>query len=544
MNDEEFVYHFPFETPRKVQKLISQAVIKAFNDGFKYVVLQAPTGVGKSPIAYAVSSYMAEQPIVKNLQFNGSYILTSMKGLQDQYIKDFNHLKNKTLNTVKGKSNYMCCNGKNITCEMGSCTKRSSTNYSSCPYIMDRQIAYTSDITVLNYSYFLNMTYEPSIQPKKQLLILDECHNCEKNLLKFASVEIVGKVFTELNLKMPKFPSIRAKDSEMIEWLTVSYIPAIKNLDASVQIELESLREGEMDFQHLKQQSVFLSNMVGMVERLLEQHTKGITIVVDRDGNKSLGFKPLKADIYAKDFLFSLGEKVLMMSATVMNIQHFCDTLGLKPKDVKYLKVASPFPLERRPIVNCAKFFLKKANMNECKYELAQQVKEILERHKNERGIIHSQSYELANFLVEELKDPRLFIPRGSGRDLSIREFLDDPLADNGVIVSPSLKEGFDFKDDYARFCILLKAPYANLGDNFVKKRFNEDPNWYYMEALRDVIQSTGRVVRHNKDYAVTYFLDKNIMRLIMNNRKYVPTYWSDSIISPANFKWNPEKFK
>ena len=128
MNDEEFVYHFPFDTPRKVQKLIAQAVIKAFKDGFKYVVLQAPTGVGKSPIAYAVSSYMAEQPIVKNLKFNGSYILTSMTGLQDQYMKDFNHLENKTLNTVKGNRNYMCCNVKTITCEICSCSKRSTLN--------------------------------------------------------------------------------------------------------------------------------------------------------------------------------------------------------------------------------------------------------------------------------------------------------------------------------------------------------------------------------------------------------------------------------
>ena len=40
MNNEEFVYHFLFETPRNVQKLISQAVIKAFKEGFKYVVLK------------------------------------------------------------------------------------------------------------------------------------------------------------------------------------------------------------------------------------------------------------------------------------------------------------------------------------------------------------------------------------------------------------------------------------------------------------------------------------------------------------------------
>ena len=139
MNDEEFIYHFPFETPRNVQKLISQAVIKAFKDGFKYVVLQAPTGIGKSPIAYAVSSYMAEQPIVKDLQRNGSYILTSMKGLQDQYVKDFGNLENiKTLSTVKGKANYMCNLAANVPCEMGTCTKRCSKNHKSCPYIIDR----------------------------------------------------------------------------------------------------------------------------------------------------------------------------------------------------------------------------------------------------------------------------------------------------------------------------------------------------------------------------------------------------------------------
>ena len=542
MNNEEFEYHFPFDTPRVIQRKISQAIIASFKAGYRFVVLQAPTGVGKSPIAYAVSSYMKQHPF-GNYKNNGSYILTSMKGLQDQYLNDFSHLENNSLDTVKGKANYRCTNDPTMSCETGACTNRKSKNHMGCPYICDRKNAYASDMTVLNYSYFMNMTYEPSIQEPKQLLILDECHNCEANLLKFASVQILAKDFKDLNLKTPKFPNIRSKDAGMIDWLTVTLLPYLKITDASIQMEMEGMHEGELDFQHLKTQSVFLSNLMAMINRLLEQNKKGVTIVVDRDGTKSIGFKPLKADTYANDFLFHLGQKVLMMSATVMNINHFCSTLGLDPKKVKYIKVPSPFPIERRPIVNCAKFALNKKNMDEYKYQLVEQVREIMEKHKDERGVIHSQSYELANFLVDELKDPRLFMPRGIGRDRAIKEFLNDPLADNGVIISPSLKEGFDFKDDFARFCILLKAPYANLGDNFVKKRFNEDPDWYYMEALRDVIQSTGRVVRNNNDYAITYFLDKNIMRLIMNNKKFVPDYWMNSIFGDK-YKWNPDKFK
>lgn len=544
MNVEEFEYHFPFDTPRKIQQKISQAVIKAFEDGFKHVVLQAPTGIGKSPIGYAVASYMNDKPIAKDTGRMGAYILTSMKGLQDQYMNDFHDVKINvnTFETVKGKANYKCIHGKQ-SCETGPCTKKMHPDNKNCPYIYERTAAYAATMSVLNYSYFFNMTYEKTIQPAKQLLILDECHNVENQLLKFASVDINVKEFKDAGLEAPKFPSMKSSNPQTLKWLKDTALPFMKALDVSVQIQMEPLQQFETEYQVLKKQNIFLTNMIGMIDRLLIQSSSGVTIVLDRDGNKSIGFKPLRADTYAKEFLFSYGSKVLMMSATVLNIQQYCKNLGLDTKEVKFIKVPSPFPLERRPIVNCAKHWISKKTLDTVKGDLVEQVKELLARHKDERGVIHSQSYDLAKFVVEQVNDPRLFIPKGVNRDKEIKEFLEDELASNGVIVSPSIKEGFDFKDDSARFCILLKAPYANLGDNFVKKRFTEDANWYYMEALRDVIQSVGRVVRHKKDYAVTYFLDKNIMKLIMNNRRYVPTYWTDSIVSEATFKWEPEKF-
>jgi Rad3-related DNA helicase len=541
MNDPEFEYHFPFKVPRKIQRFITRRLYQIFKT-HKYVLLQAPTGIGKSPIAYTLASYLDEIPLCKNVEKKGAYILTSMKGLQDQYMKDYSELTNKSLNTVKGKNNYRCQRDSTISCETGGCTKRNAPDHDTCPYICDRQLAYESDMSVLNYSYFMNMTHEPSIQERKQLLVLDECHNVEGQLLKFASVNIKRSDFKDLNLSLPKLPSLKATNYEMIKWLEDKFLKAIKSMDSSIQIDMEGICEGDIEYNHLKQQHVFLTNMTTMVERLKSQRIRGVTIVVDRDGHDFIAFKPLKADLYAKDFLFSFAEKVLMMSATVMDPNHYCTSLGLDPKEVFYLEIPCPFPVERRPIINCAKYRLNKANMETYKYEIAEQVKDILETHKDERGVIHSQSYELAEFLVAELKDPRLHIPRGMNRDEDIRSYLNDPLVSNGVIISPSIKEGFDFKDDYARFCILLKAPYANLGDSFVKKRQSEDPKWYYMEALRDIVQSTGRVVRHDKDYAVTYLLDQNIMRLAIDNKRFISD-WLDAV-KTADYKWNPDKFK
>ena len=74
MDNNKFNSIFPFEKPRKNQREIIEQIIYAFESGKRYVILNAPTGSGKSVIAYAVSKY-----------FKTSYILTSQKILQEQY---------------------------------------------------------------------------------------------------------------------------------------------------------------------------------------------------------------------------------------------------------------------------------------------------------------------------------------------------------------------------------------------------------------------------------------------------------------------------
>ena len=50
---------------------------------------------------------------------------------------------------------------------------------------------------------------------------------------------------------------------------------------------------------------------------------------------------------------------------------------------------------------------------------------------------------------------------------------------DDTVMVSPSMTHGIDLKDNLGEFQIILKAPYSPLNDDRIKKKFNEDKEWY-----------------------------------------------------------------
>jgi ATP-dependent DNA helicase DinG len=51
----DYVQNFPFSTIREKQVHILNEICDAFNSDYKYIVLEAPTGFGKSPVAIAVA---------------------------------------------------------------------------------------------------------------------------------------------------------------------------------------------------------------------------------------------------------------------------------------------------------------------------------------------------------------------------------------------------------------------------------------------------------------------------------------------------------
>jgi len=92
-----------------VLKPIIEQIQVAFTSGKKYVILSAPTGIGKSWIAATLALNHGER----------TFILTKQKSLQDQYVRDFSFAY-----SVKGMGNFPCIQHNcEKDCDSGNCDK-------------------------------------------------------------------------------------------------------------------------------------------------------------------------------------------------------------------------------------------------------------------------------------------------------------------------------------------------------------------------------------------------------------------------------------
>ena len=115
--------------------------------------------------------------------------------------------------------------------------------------------------------------------------------------------------------------------------------------------------------------------------------------------------------------------------------------------------------------------------------KMAQAVESILEEHKEDKGIIHCHSYKIANFLKNNVRKgkKRLIFHNSENRDKALRDHINSKTP--SVLVSPSMTEGVDLKDEISRFQIICKVPYPYLGDKLVRKKMNR---WKCSQTLQN----------------------------------------------------------
>jgi Rad3-related DNA helicase len=98
------------------------------------------------------------------------------------------------------------------------------------------------------------------------------------------------------------------------------------------------------------------------------------------------------------------------------------------------------------------------------------------------------------------------------------------------ILVSPSMINGVDLKDDLSRFQIIMKIPYPNISSNKIKKRQSDCPDWYNWKTCVDLVQMYGRSIRSEDDYANTFILDESLSNVMKYNYKYLPIYFTEAI--------------
>jgi len=544
--------YFPFEKIRDEQRRAIEFAIDAYESGKKYVLLEMGTGCGKSATGVAIARYLENHGKrlfdKDSMPLSGAYVLTTQKLLQQQYLDDFGPGVGRSKNlllSIKSANNYQCgfypdqscAESRRIISQLGK--QANGTDFhkhcrgGGCPYAVDKQSFVDSPISITNFSYFFAETLYGGKLTPRALLIIDECHNSENELSKFIEVTFSEKFAKDI-LRC-KIPALSTQES-VFEWVRTGYLSSLKKHLKKTEKTIKAKFSDDVNLLgDISKQYELLDKHTCKVERFIETYDPQNWIVNivrppagSKRGMRKFEFKPVDVARYSQDTLFKFGGRILMMSATVIDKDIFCATVGLDPADVAHLSIPSPFPVDNRPIHYIPAGSMSMKNVEATLPALREAVNMILEQHPKEKGIIHCVSFKVAQYLMEGIKSPRLLTHNSENRDQVLQSHIkgDQPT----VILSPSMMEGVDLADDASRFQILCKVPFPYLGDEVIKKRMERNKSWYSYQTARSVVQAFGRSIRNENDHAISYILDSDWERFYRSNCSMFPKEFSGAL--------------
>lgn len=542
VNSEEkdiFAY-WPMDksSPRKSQIEVLEWV-QTLPSHIKYILCEMPVGGGKSPLALNLSGWFSKG-------LGNSYILTPQKILQKQYEDSF---EKKLLHSLYGKANYKC-EPKSTNCDIGSDIKPMCE---FCPHrTAFQQVMYSPNV-VLNYTLGLLLfkyVNDGKIIARRKLMVFDEAHTLETHLTEFNAIIINDFKCKQIGtVAFRQFTSMR----EAVTWTRDTYTPALVSKISKIHPvvdeimltcaeESRSPSKDEMNTIQLLKELVNHKDMI--MEQILEPSFEDVynDYVLVSEGKTMFKFKELYGRRNFRQFVEPMADRFLFMTSTILDKVGFCEDLGLDPKQAAFISLESEFDEDNRPI-----FYMPTAKMSfgwdkpDRKKESDQilfKVRELLNKmHPEDSGIIHTGSFQIADWLIRNLdnKIPHQIYHHNPSpgsklkRDDVLREFQElDGIPK--VLISPSITEGLDLKDDKGRFAIFCKVPFPFLGDAWVKKRMDLSDTWYKRQALTAMVQGGGRIVRTPDDWGHVYILDTSFGYLVNGAKKMLPKWWNSSI--------------
>ena len=653
LSTTQFIKNFPFTYRRETQTRALNEICEGFNSGYKHIILEAPTGFGKSPVAIAVA-----------LTMGTSYICTSTKDLQTQYSRDFPFLR-----VAKGANNFRClvkddfirnntyrCSAcasdhvnecRHTSVEYGPCktnesfqdhackyrtfvkdyitsgkgtkfeqvhvdkpaeinyqkefsqwlhlnnlnTKKDPKDWRPCEYFDQLNIALTSSHSIFNYSNFLAFLPNTKTLYPRELLVLDEGHLLESEIVKFRGLSVSKRRWKRYIQNLELIDYGYDDLEKWIEFLIELERNMLSLIGNTPLIELLALQRKLRHNQHegavkgergskltpeskKKRMMISASDLYESDEAIAQQYQEGISKISSANISEELAadairdterltttinsilsnprnwivsdikkenyevvkieLKPLDISPYCRP-VFEKCSKVLIMSATILNPKAFCRSVGLIPdNEVKFIQVKSDFPIENRPIypLNIAYLNFNNLQLSEVKSNISKAIDNIMTIHRKDKGIIHTTSYEQLNFIKENIPQDnarRLLVTDPEiQRDEVIQEHINS--VKPTVLISPSLHTGLDLKGELSRFQIITKVPYPNKGDRWINAKRHVDEDWYYWQTALKLAQAYGRSIRSKEDWAKTYILDSAFGYFLNKNRNVLPKWFIQAI--------------
>lgn len=497
--------------------------------------------------------------------FDSSFTITASKHLQDQYIHDIPFLM-----PVKGKQNFPCLKlmeqekvsnsrhamRRGLTCEKGQCqekiqkngkeitevckykpaiqdVKENSFDENSCHYYLQKYKALVANHSLWNYhAYFQIMKYNKKLFAdylERKVSVFDEAHKIEDQIIQFVGIDIFSNQLEECELNSEKYDY--ADIDSMIQLADdISYVYAKKIKDIK---ESDSYQKNP-DFE-------LITRLERRYERAAQakidiQEDKDNFVVnepeLDFDGNfRMISIKPIDVSKFTHQFFTT--DYQIFMSATI-DKNSFCENMGIDSEEVALVDTPkSPFPIENRSIDFLNVRRLNYGSTKEDEIEVIKTIDKIMDKHSEERGLVLTSSIPRCKMILRYLspKNRRRirmchsYNPGGKTQDEILKEHENDS---TGVLLSSSLWEGVDLKDDLSRFQIIAKIPYPNYKEKRTKAKMDKFPLWYTSQTLTKLLQGFGRSIRSETDFASTYVLDSAVNHVLFKAQRMIPRAYYD----------------
>jgi len=535
---------------RPAQEQAIAEVVGAFVQGHRFVVLDGPTGAGKSLVGTMVA---------QELETRAAY-LCSTKSLQRQLVNDFPDAA-----LIMGRSNFPtadeperfgdpvrpldasdCTKERVKVPACGACPEGSGEpveephcqwchGVDACPYEIAKGTALRNDLIIANVNYFLSESNGPArlcggIGPNghavgphgRGLVVTDEADTAEATLLGHAEVYISARKARRWGLRPPDRKTVAERWPVWVSGYALEHLERVR----------AKIPRRDADVKALRERKSLTSTIEGL--RAIDFSTDNW---VYQGSDADIRFKPVRVDGLAEGLLWRHGRRHLLMSGTVISPQNLAETLGIE--SYTYVEMPSTFAAVRRPvIVRPVADMSRKATLASEKGNYATmgaEIVRILADHPGDRVLVHAVSYALTTHLVEFLSqalDTRLVVGYKTARE---RE---DALAKfrattGAVLVAPSLDRGIDLADDDCRVVIVAKVPFPDLGDKQVAARLYGagGRSWYSVATIRSVVQMTGRAMRHEGDHMTAYVLDSQFATNVWRKDEHLfPRWFRDAV--------------
>lgn len=511
-----------FPTWRKYQREAARCIYDALTPhgiepDDRTVVLEAPTGAGKSVTAVAVAKLLA-----KDLGAPPALILVATKVLADQYENSLPDM----VAVIKGRSNYPCRIWPKLNAGIAPCDtqkgrkgrKRTVCKYKStskCPYYAAKQTALMAPIAVTNYQYALNeLNYVGKFQ--RPFLILDEAHRVEAQLMMWVAIGISRKTLAECEIPGVVKVGSRRSFTGWQNWAErVSPMMVRAELKARSAAEDHNWERGlTRQWRRIERTRDAVNRLAKLIQPWLMDHNV-----------RRVRFRPIWVADHAQRWLFGHGQMILLMSAT----PPYLPALGLEEETTARLIVPSTFPVKNRPFVYEPLVDLSYKNRGADVPRLIEQCDKVFAEHPNQKGIVHTVSYKLRDVFMERSRSRNRMLTHDLANRAEVLEQF-KASASPQILVSPSMGEGISLDDDLARFQIVAKVPWLSLGDRQVRARLKEDSTWYRFAAATAVVQAYGRIVRSATDWGTTYCFDQSLARLLAQEEEMFPGWFLEAV--------------